>query len=55
MKRPGLDRKVLVVTDWTLDLVLPPDIVQLKTGQDAIALLLGYLERPHGGRASLPE
>jgi NADH dehydrogenase len=31
MKLPGLDRKVRVATDWTLDLILPPDIVQLKT------------------------
>jgi NADH dehydrogenase len=31
MKLPGLDRKLRVATDWTLDLVLPPDIVQLKT------------------------
>jgi len=31
MKLPGLDRKIRVATDWTLDLLLPPDIVQLKT------------------------
>jgi len=31
MKLPGLDRKVRVATDWMLDLLLPPDIVQLKT------------------------
>jgi NADH dehydrogenase len=31
MKLPGLDRKLRVATDWTLDLVLPPDIVQLET------------------------
>jgi NADH dehydrogenase len=31
MKLPGLDRKLRVAVDWTLDLVLPPDIVQLKT------------------------
>ena len=31
MKLPGLDRKIRVAADWTLDLVLPPDIVQLKT------------------------
>lgn len=30
MKLPGLDRKLRVATDWFLDLVLPPDIVQLK-------------------------
>jgi NADH dehydrogenase len=31
MKLPGFDRKVRVATDWFLDLILPPDIVQLKT------------------------
>jgi NADH dehydrogenase len=31
MKLPGLDRKIRVATDWTLDLILPPDIVQLAT------------------------
>jgi NADH dehydrogenase len=31
MKLPGLDRKLRVAVDWTLDLLLPPDIVQLKT------------------------
>src|SRR5499433_3749897 len=31
MKLPGLDRKIRVATDWTLDLILRPDIVQLKT------------------------
>jgi NADH dehydrogenase len=31
MKMPGLDRKVRVAADWTLDLLLPADIVQLKT------------------------
>ena len=31
LKLPGFDRKLRVATDWTLDLVLPPDIVQLKT------------------------
>jgi NADH dehydrogenase len=30
MKLPGLDRKIRVATDWTLDLILPPDITQLK-------------------------
>jgi len=29
-KLPGFDRKLRVATDWTLDLVMPPDIVQLK-------------------------
>jgi NADH dehydrogenase len=31
MKLPGLDRKIRVAMDWTLDLILPSDIVQLKT------------------------
>jgi NADH:quinone reductase (non-electrogenic) len=31
MKLPGLDRKIRVATDWALDLILPPDIVQLRT------------------------
>jgi len=31
LKLPGLDRKIRVATDWTLDLILRPDIVQLKT------------------------
>ncbi len=33
MKLPGFDRKLRVATDWTLDLLLPPDITQLKTGK----------------------
>ena len=35
MKLPGLDRKLRVSTDWLLDLVLPPDIVQLKLEKGA--------------------
>ena len=35
MKLPGFDRKVRVATDWFLDLVLPPDIVQLKMDRTA--------------------
>ena len=31
MKLPGLDRKIRVSTDWFLDLILPLDIVQIKT------------------------
>lgn len=31
MKMPGFERKVRVATDWFLDLLLPFDIVQLKT------------------------
>jgi NADH:quinone reductase (non-electrogenic) len=31
MKLPGLDRKLRVAVDWTLDLLLPSDIVQLNT------------------------
>jgi len=30
MKLPGLDRKIRVAVDWTLDLLLPADIVQLR-------------------------
>jgi NADH dehydrogenase len=30
LKMPGLERKIRVATDWTLDLFLPGDIVQLK-------------------------
>jgi NADH dehydrogenase len=32
-KMPGFDRKLRVAMDWTLDLVLPADIVQLKTNK----------------------
>lgn len=35
MKLPGLDRKIRVATDRTLDLILPPDIVLLKTERPA--------------------
>ena len=35
MKLPGLDRKIRVAVDWTLDLLLPPDIVQLRTERSA--------------------
>jgi len=35
LKMPGFDRKLRVAMDWTLDLVLPPDIVQLKTDKTA--------------------
>jgi NADH:quinone reductase (non-electrogenic) len=31
MKLPGLDRKIRVAVDWTLDLLLPSDIIQLRT------------------------
>ena len=31
MKMPGFDRKIRVATDWFLDLILQPDIVQIKT------------------------
>jgi NADH dehydrogenase len=34
MKLPGLDRKIRVATDWTLDLFLPTDLVQLKTDRN---------------------
>jgi NADH dehydrogenase len=43
MKLPGLDRKIRVATDWTLDLVLPTDIVQLKTDR-ALAVRREYFE-----------
>ena len=29
-KFPGLDRKIRIAADWTLDLILPRDITQLK-------------------------
>ncbi len=32
MKMPGWGRRLKVAVDWTLDLVLPPDIVQLRVG-----------------------
>jgi NADH dehydrogenase len=34
-KIPGADRKVRVLMGWLLDLLLPPDIVQLKTDKPA--------------------
>lgn len=42
LKLPGLERKVRVALDWTLDLFFPPDIVylrpfQLSRGPEAIA------------------
>jgi NADH dehydrogenase len=43
LKLPGLDRKIRVATDWTLDLVLPTDIVQLKT-ERALAVRREYFE-----------
>jgi NADH dehydrogenase len=43
MKLPGLDRKLRVATDWTLDLLLPPDIVQLKTDR-ALGVRREYFE-----------
>jgi NADH dehydrogenase len=43
MKLPGLDRKIRVATDWTLDLILPPDIVQLKT-ERALGVRREYFE-----------
>lgn len=35
MKLPGFDRKLRVATDWFLELILPPDIVQLKVDKMA--------------------
>jgi NADH dehydrogenase len=43
MKLPGLDRKIRVATDWTLDLILPPDIVQFKTDR-ALGVRREYFE-----------
>jgi len=43
MKLPGLDRKIRVATDWTLDLLLPTDIVQLKT-ERAVGVRREYFE-----------
>ena len=43
MKLPGLDQKIRVATDWTLDLILPPDIVQLKTAP-AVGVRREYFE-----------
>jgi NADH dehydrogenase len=43
MKLPGLDRKIRVAVDWTLDLILPPDIVQLKTDR-SIGMRREYFE-----------
>lgn len=43
MKLPGLDRKIRVATDWTLDFILPPDIVQLETRR-ALGVRREYFE-----------
>jgi NADH dehydrogenase len=43
MKLPGLDRKIRVATDWTLDLILPPDIVQL-TPEKPLAIRREHFE-----------
>jgi NADH dehydrogenase len=43
MKLPGLDRKIRVATDWMLDLILPADIVQLKT-ERALGVRREYFE-----------
>jgi NADH dehydrogenase len=32
-KLPGIERKLRVGVDWFLDLILPPDTVQIKTGR----------------------
>jgi NADH dehydrogenase len=32
MKLPGIDRKIKLGASWALDFLLPPDMVQLKTG-----------------------
>jgi len=33
MKLPGLDRKVRVGASWLIDLIFPPDLVQLRVGK----------------------
>jgi len=33
LKLPRMDRRIRVATDWTLDLVFPPDTVQLGAGR----------------------
>jgi len=43
MKLPGLDRKIRVAVDWTLDLLLPSDIVQLRTDR-AVSLRREHFE-----------
>jgi NADH dehydrogenase len=35
MKMPGLDRQIRVASSWFLDILLPADIVQLKTDRGA--------------------
>ena len=44
LKMPGLDRKLRVVTDWTLDLLLEQDIVQLKIDRTA-AIVQEHFEK----------
>lgn len=43
MKLPGLDRKIRVAVDWTLDFLLPSDIVQLRTDR-AVSLRREHFE-----------
>lgn len=52
MKLPGLDRKIRVATDWLLDLVLPPDIVQLKTERAVTIRTTGTWRRTRSRSAS---
>jgi NADH dehydrogenase len=33
MKMPGWGRRLKVASSWTLDLILPPDLVELRTGR----------------------
>jgi len=35
MKLPGLDRKIRVGLSWALDLIFPPDLVQLRIGRSS--------------------
>ena len=44
MKLPGLERKLRVALDWTLDLFFPPDITSLQV-QPTQAMKLMHLEK----------
>ncbi len=33
LRLPGLDRKIRVAFDWTLDLLFPPDTAELRFGE----------------------
>ena len=40
MKMPGWGRRLKVAVDWTLDLVLPPELVQLRIGGTRARLMV---------------